>query len=76
MELRAILKKRQEAFAGCLTEKLLTYALGRGVERYDRCTIDDIAKTARKDNYKFSRLVMEIVKSDPFQKRRGKGDKK
>jgi hypothetical protein len=76
VELRAILKNRHEAFARCLTEKLLTYALGRGVERYDRCTIDEIAKTASKDNYKFSRLVIEIVKSDPFQKRRGKGDSK
>jgi mono/diheme cytochrome c family protein len=75
-ELRAILKTRQDAFARCLTEKLLTYALGRGVERYDRCTIDDIVKSAAKDNYKFSPLVIDIVRSDPFQKRRGKGDKK
>jgi mono/diheme cytochrome c family protein len=76
VELRAILKKRQEAFARCLTEKLLTYALGRGVERYDRCAVDEIVKNAGKDKYKFSRLVMDIVKSDPFQKRRGKGTKK
>jgi mono/diheme cytochrome c family protein len=71
--LRAILKTRQEAFARCLAEKLLTYALGRGVERYGRCTLDDIVKNAGKDQYKFSRLVIDIVKSDPFQKRRGKG---
>jgi hypothetical protein len=70
-ELRAILKTRQEAFARCLAEKLLTYALGRGVERYDRCTLDNIVKSAGKDHYKFSRLVIDIVKSDPFQKRRG-----
>src|SRR6185312_6924137 len=75
-ELRTILKKRQDAFARCLSEKLLTYALGRGVERYDRCAIDDIVKSAGKDNYKFSRLVIDIAKSDPFQKRRGKGGKK
>lgn len=75
-ELRAILKKRQDAFARCLTEKLLTYALGRGVERYDRCAIDDIVKDAGKNNYKFSRLAIDIVKSDPFRKRRGKGGKK
>lgn len=75
-ELRKILKTRQEAFTRCLTEKLLTYALGRGVERYDRCAIDDIVKSAGKDHYKFSRLVIDIVKSDPFQKRRGKGSKK
>jgi mono/diheme cytochrome c family protein len=71
-ELRTILKARQDAFARCLTEKLLTYALGRGVERADRCTIDDIVKAAGKDNYKLSRLLIDIVKSDPFQKRRGK----
>jgi mono/diheme cytochrome c family protein len=75
-ELRAILKTRQEAFARCLAEKLLTYALGRGVERYDRCALDDIVRGAGKDNYKFSRLVIEIAKSDPFQKRRGKGSEK
>jgi mono/diheme cytochrome c family protein len=75
-ELRTILKARQDAFARCLTEKLLTYALGRGVERSDRCVLDDIVKSAGKDNYKFSRLVIDIVKSDPFQKRRGKGEKK
>jgi hypothetical protein len=69
-QLRAILKTRQEAFARCLAEKLLTYALGRGVERYDRCTLDDLVKSAAKDHYKFSRLVIDIVKSDPFQKRR------
>jgi hypothetical protein len=74
--LRTILKGRQDAFARCLSEKLVTYALGRGVERYDRCALDEIVKGAGKDHYKFSRLVVEIVKSDPFQKRRGKGTKK
>jgi hypothetical protein len=74
--LRAILKTRQEAFARCLAEKLLTYALGRGVERYDHCTIDDIVKNAGKENYKFSRLVIDIVSSDPFQKRRNNGSNK
>jgi hypothetical protein len=75
-ELKAILKTRQEPFARCLTEKLLTYALGRGVERYDRCAIDDIVRNAAKDNYRFSRLVIEIVQSDPFLKRRGKEARK
>ncbi len=75
-QLRGILKTRKDAFARCLTEKLLTYALGRGVERYDRCAVDDIVTSAGKDNYKFSRLVIDIVKSDPFLKRRVKGSKK
>lgn len=75
VELRAILKGRHEAFARCFAEKLLTYALGRGVERSDRCTLDDIVKSAGKHQYKFSRLVIDIIKSDPFQKRRGKRSK-
>jgi hypothetical protein len=75
-ELRRILKGRQDAFARCLAEKLLTYALGRGVERYDRCALDQIVKNTAGGDYRFSRLVIEIVKSDPFQKRRGKGGAK
>jgi mono/diheme cytochrome c family protein len=76
VELRAILKTRREAFARCLAEKLMTYALGRGIERYDRCALDEIVKSSAKEDFKFSRLTIDIVKSDPFQKRRGKGDKK
>jgi hypothetical protein len=74
--LRAVLKKKRDQFAKCLTEKLLTYALGRGMERSDRCFIEEIARKAARSDYKFSALVTEIVKSDPFQKRRGKGGKK
>jgi hypothetical protein len=75
-ELRRILMVRQDAFARCLAEKLLTYALGRGVERYDRCAIEEVVKSAARDQYKFSRLLIEIVKCDPFLKRRGKGGNK
>jgi hypothetical protein len=74
--LRAVLRQKKDQFAKCLTEKLLTYALGRGLERSDRCFVEDISRDLAKGNYKFSRLVIEIVKSDPFQKRRGKGGKK
>ncbi len=70
-ELRAILKKREAAFAHCLTEKLLTYALGRGMERSDKCTIDEVARNVAREQYQFTSLVLEIVKSDAFQKRRG-----
>jgi hypothetical protein len=76
VQLRAILKKKRDLFARCLSEKLLTYALGRGTERSDRCFIDEIARDLAKGDYKFSRLVLAIVKSEPFQKRRGKGGKK
>ncbi len=70
-ELRSILKKRESAFTHCLTEKLLTYALGRGMERYDKCTVDEVARSVAKEDYKFSSLVVEIVRSEAFQKRRG-----
>jgi hypothetical protein len=71
-ELRAILMGRQEAFARCLTEKLLTFALGRGMERSDRCYTEEIARHVAGTGYRFSSLVLEIVKSEPFQLRRGK----
>jgi hypothetical protein len=71
-ELRKILLGRKVDFAKTFTEKLLTYALGRGMERTDRCFIDDIAATLAKKDYRFSSLVLEIVQSEPFQMRRGK----
>ena len=70
-ELKAILKTRKTEFARCLTEKLLTYALGRGLEDYDTCTVDRIVDAVAAGDYKFTGLVQEIVKSEPFVKRRG-----
>ena len=75
-ELRKVLLGKKDQFVRCLAEKLLTYALGRGTERQDRCFIEQIARTTASKDYRFSALVIEIVKSDPFQKRRGKGSKK
>jgi hypothetical protein len=73
-ELRAILKARKDEFVRCLAEKLLTYGLGRGVEYSDRGTVDDLARTTEADGYKFSSLILAIVNSEPFQKRRGKSE--
>jgi hypothetical protein len=70
-ELKAILQQDRDAFAECLTEKLLTYALGRGLERYDNATVKKISGRLAANNYRFSSLVLEIVNSLPFQKRRG-----
>lgn len=70
-ELKAILKAHSPEFSRCLTEKMLTYALGRGLEEYDRCAVDQIVKSLEPGRYRFSALVLLIVKSDPFQKRRG-----
>jgi hypothetical protein len=69
-ELKQILLARKADFVHCLGEKLLTYALGRGIEYSDRCTVDDIAGAAEEHEYKFSSLVLAIVESDAFQKRR------
>jgi hypothetical protein len=71
-ELKAILKTKEGEFRHCLTEKMLTYALGRGLEDSDAWAVDEIANAVARNGNKFSSLVMEIVKSDPFQKRRGK----
>jgi hypothetical protein len=70
-ELKAILRADAPAFARCLTEKMLTYALGRGLETYDKKAVHLISRRVALGNYRFSRLVTEIVTSMPFQMRRG-----
>jgi hypothetical protein len=70
-ELKQILRKNHvEDFYRCLTEKMLTYALGRGLDYYDVETVDRIVDRIEKDNGKFSALLMGIVESAPFQERR------
>jgi hypothetical protein len=66
---RAILK-RPEVFVGTLTEKLLTFALGRGVRGADSPSIRKIVRDSRERNYCFSSLIVGIATSTPFQKRR------
>jgi hypothetical protein len=68
--LRAILKERRDDFARCMSEKLLTYALGRGLDYYDKCAVDRIVAALARDEYRSSTLVLEVVRSEPFQKRR------
>ena len=70
-ELKAILKSRKREFTRCLTEKLLTYSLGRGLDDEDTCAVDKIVDAVAADQYRFRRLVLEIVRSEPFLKRRG-----
>jgi hypothetical protein len=70
-QIKAILRGDSDEFAVCVTEKLLTYALGRGLERYDRKTVKDIVGRLGARDYRFSALVLEIVNSLPFQMRRG-----
>jgi hypothetical protein len=59
-----------DGFVMTLTEKLLTYALGRGVEPYDMPAVRGVVRGAAADDYRFSALVLGIVKSTPFQMRK------
>lgn len=70
-ELKQVLKSQSGLFTRNLTEKMLTYALGRGVERSDRATVDRIEQRLASSGYRFSTLVMEIVNSQAFQMREG-----
>ncbi len=69
-DVRSALLARPDQFVQTLTERLLTYALGRGIDYYDMPTIRAVVRDAARDNYRFSSLVMHIVTSDAFQKRR------
>jgi hypothetical protein len=66
---RALLK-RPELFVGTLTEKLLTFALGRGVEYYDVPAVRKIVRDARGKDYRFSSLIVGLATSTPFTMRK------
>ncbi len=67
--LRNILLDRKQEFVSAVTERLLTYALGRGVEYYDMPAIRQILREAKGDDYRWSSLILGIVRSTPFQMR-------
>jgi mono/diheme cytochrome c family protein len=73
-QLIAILKGQKNQFVKNLSAMLLTYALGRGMEETDRCAVDTISAGVAGDQYRFSALVVQIVKSEPFRMRRGEGE--
>ncbi len=66
---RVLRDHHSDKFVRCLTEKLMVYALGRGLEYYDRCAIDKIQSKLARDEFRFSSLIYEIVVSDPFQRK-------
>lgn len=68
-ELKTILKSDSDAFTHGMTDRMLTYALGRGLEVYDRRAVRSITEGIIKDDYRFSSLVLGIVNSLPFQNR-------
>jgi hypothetical protein len=67
---RVLVTQHRLDFYRCLTEKLFTYALGRGAEYYDTQTLDQIVDRLDKENGRLTTLVMSIIESAPFQKRR------
>jgi hypothetical protein len=68
-ELRQALLAQKEQFAKAVTEKFLTYALGRGLQYYDAPAVREIDRTAAKDDYRWSSIILATVKSAPFQMR-------
>ena len=68
VELKAVLLAKQVPFARCFTEKLMTYALGRGLEPADRCSVETIAARVMAGGGQIGRVVTEIVHADSFQK--------
>ena len=68
--LRQLLLGRREQFVSTVTEKLLAYALGRGIDSYDYPVVRTIAREAAPSNYRWSSIILGIVKSTPFQMRR------
>jgi hypothetical protein len=76
-QLRSLLRKtRGKQFCRCLIEKMLTYALGRGLEYYDQCAVDEIMKSMAVNDHRFSSLVYGVVKSDAFLRREAPGKPK
>jgi len=69
-DLKKILIAEKDAFAKGVVERLLTYAIGRGLERYDKPVVNAIAAKLPARNYRFSQLVLGVVESLPFQNRR------
>jgi hypothetical protein len=67
VSLRESLVRRSDQFARVVTEKLMTYSLGRGVEYQDMPLVRSIVRDAAGNNYKFSSIVMGVVKSPSFQ---------
>jgi len=70
-QMKTVLRAETPEFARCVTEKMLTFALGRGLERYDKRTVEEVARKAAASDYRFARLIVEIARSLPFQARRG-----
>ena len=69
-ELRDVLLSRRNEFVTTVTQKLLTYALGRGTEYYDQPAIRTIVREAARDDHRWSAIILGVVRSIPFQMRK------
>ena len=74
-ELKQILMGKKDLFSRTLTEKMVIYGIGRGLEFYDKPAVDKIVSALSKNDFRFSTLVVEITQSEPFRMRRGKDQK-
>ena len=70
-EMKELLKENMPVFARAVADKMLTYALGRGVESYDRLALQQLVRENAVDGYKMQSLILGIVHSAPFRERRG-----
>jgi hypothetical protein len=68
------LAERPDDFARCLTQKLFTYGLGRSLGPADRSAVERVIRHAARNDYRFSSLVIALVRSDPFQMRRARAE--
>jgi len=71
--LRREISTRPDVFVGVFTERLLTYAVGRGLEHYDMPAVRTIVRDARTANYRFSSIVLGVARSVPFQMKESSG---
>jgi hypothetical protein len=75
-DLRAILAAEKGGdFVRCMSERMLTYGLGRGLEFYDKCAVKEIVRRVGENDHRFSSMVRAVVDSVPFQYRRGDGER-
>ena len=72
-EMRTLLVSHLPQFSRTLTERMMTYALGRGLKPFDRRAVDSVQRAVAADSYRFQTLVREVIHSVPFRSRRGEG---
>jgi mono/diheme cytochrome c family protein len=75
-EMRSLLASHLPQFSRTLTEKMMTYALGRGLKAFDRRVVDAVQRAVAADGYRFQTMVREVVHSVPFRARRGEGERR